>query len=255
MSEIFKTICRLAGTAVKDFAMIREGDRILVGLSGGKDSNVLLLVLHHFRKVAPVSFTLEGVTFDPMYEGIHPEVPEGLCRKLGIPHHLIRFDIASLLQEKGLEEKPCMLCSRMRRGNLYSLARKIKANKLALGQHLDDICISFLMSLCRGNGLSTMGPNVSAQTRDVRVIRPLSYVPEALIAEYAATLGLPPAGECRYKELLLREGDRPHFAELLRTLSERIPDVRSNMLRSLSNVQLSHLLDRKYLQGGFHEDL
>ncbi|MBO5760167.1 MAG: hypothetical protein J6S53_01335 [Lentisphaeria bacterium] len=246
MSDTFKKICRLAGNAIKDHNMIREGDHILVALSGGKDSNVLLKVLHHLQCAAPVSFTLSGATFDPMFEGFSADTTGNFCKSLGIDHHMIRFDIASLLEEKNLAEKPCMLCSRMRRGNLYSLARKIGANKLSLGQHLDDICISFLMSLCRGNGLSTMGPNVPAQSGDLRVIRPLCYVPESLIAEYAATLELPPAGECKYKELLQQEGDRPYFARLLESMAERIPDLRSNMLRSLSNVQAPFLLDKKY---------
>ncbi|MBR2363603.1 MAG: hypothetical protein IKA79_00235 [Lentisphaeria bacterium] len=257
MSESFKKICRLAGTAIKDHGMIRQKDHILVGLSGGKDSNVLLKVLKHLQAAAPVSFTITGVTFDPMFEGFEADSTAEFCKQLGISHHMIRFDIASLLEEKKLAEKPCMLCSRMRRGNLYSLARKLGANKLALGQHLDDICISFLMSLCRGNGLSTMGPNVPAQSGDLRVIRPLCYVPESLIAEYAATLELPPAGECKYKELIRQEGDRPYFADLLRQLSARIPDLRSNMLRSLSNVQAPFLLDRKYTDTGTekNEDL
>ena len=163
---------------------------------------------------------------------------------------IIAQNIMRLLEEKNLSEKPCMLCSRMRRGNLYSLARKLGANKLALGQHLDDICISFLMSLCRGNGLSTMGPNVPAQSGDLRVIRPLCYVPESLIAGYAETLLLPPAGECKYKELLQQEGDRPYFARLLESMATRIPDLRSNMLRSLSNVQAPFLLDKKYTGTG-----
>lgn len=255
MSESFKKICRLAGTAVKDHNMIQNGDHILIGLSGGKDSNVLLKVLRHFQETAPVSFTLSGVTFDPMFEGFAADATSEFCKEHHIAHHMIRFDIAKLLQEKGLEEKPCMLCSRMRRGNLYSLARKLGANKLALGQHLDDICISFLMSLCRGNGLSTMGPNVPAQTGDLRVIRPLVYVPEALIRQYAESLSLCPAGECKYKEQLLQEGDRPYFARLLQTLSERIPDLRSNMLRSLSNVQAPFLLDTKYTDSKTNEDL
>lgn len=253
MAELFKKICRLAGTAVTDHNMIGENDHILIGVSGGKDSKVLVEVLRHLQKTAPVRFTLSTATFDPAFEGFSSGETENFCKEQGMEHHTIHFDIASLLEEKELTGKPCMLCSRMRRGNLYSLARKIGANKLALGQHLDDICISFLMSLCRGNGLSTMGPNVPAESGDLRVIRPLIYVPEDLIRKYAEERSYAVCGECIYKEQLIREGDRPYFAKLLEELSVRIPDLRSNMLRSLSNVQASHLLDRKFTQTLFTE--
>ena len=210
MAELFKKICRLAGTAVADYNMISRNDHILIAVSGGKDSKVLVEVLHHLQKTAPLPFRLSAATFDPAFEGFSADDTKKFCLKYGIEHHTIRFDISSLLNEKNLTGKPCMLCSRMRRGNLYSLARKTGANKLALGQHLDDICISFLMSLCRGNGLSTMGPNVPAESGDLNVIRPLIYVPESLIKSYAQEQEYTINGECIYKEQLLREGNRAY---------------------------------------------
>ena len=245
----FKKICRLAGHAIMEYSMIRDGDRILTGLSGGKDSVALLHVLRHFRQIAPVHFELEAVTFDPGFPGFDADATGELCRSLGIPHHLIRFDMASLLAEKQLEDNPCMLCSRLRRGNLYTLARKLKFNKIALGQHLDDAEVSFLMSLCRGAGLTTMGPNVSEKNGGIRIIRPLILTPENMIAEWVRTLDLPVRGECRYKEKL-ENGDRRFFRNLLDQLSERIPDLRSNMLRSLSNIQEEYLFDPRFLTGG-----
>lgn len=255
MSDTFKKICHLAGTAVKDHDMIAQNDHILIGVSGGKDSCVLLKVLRHFQQIAPIPFTLSAATFDPGFEGFCACETKRFCESEKVPHYMISFDIASLLEEKNLTEKPCMLCSRMRRGNLYSLARKLGANKLALGQHLDDICISFLMSVCRGNGLSTMGPNIPARSGDLSVIRPLIYVPESMISDYAASLPFTPKGECKYREKLLQEGDRPYFDRLLKELSGRIPDLRSNMLCSLSNVQTAHLLDKKFLGKNKNEDL
>ena len=245
---LFKKICRLAGNAVTEYGMIREGDRILAGVSGGKDSVALLHVLRHFQQAAPVRFELEAVTFDPGFPGFDAESTGALCNHLGIVHHLIRFDMASLLAEKQLEENPCMLCSRLRRGNLYTLARKRNFNKIALGQHLDDAEVSFLMSLCRGAGLSTMGPNVPEKSGDLRIIRPLILTPESLIAEWVRTQGLPVRGECRYKEQL-EGGDRRYFRDLLDRLSERIPDLRSNMLRSMSNIQEGYLFDHRFLDG------
>ena len=244
---LFRKICRLAGTAIVDYGMIREGDRILAGVSGGKDSIALLHVLRHFQQTAPVRFELEAVTFDPSFPDFSADATGELCRSLGIRHHLIRFDMAALLAEKGLEENPCMLCSRLRRGNLYTLARNEKFNKIALGQHLDDAEVSFLMSLCRGAGLSTMGPNVPEKNGELRIIRPLILTPEKFIADWVRAQGLPVRGECRYKEQL-ENGDRRYFRQLLDQLSERIPDLRSNMLRSLSNVQTGYLFDHRFLQ-------
>ncbi|MBQ9335919.1 MAG: tRNA 2-thiocytidine biosynthesis protein TtcA [Lentisphaeria bacterium] len=243
---LFKKICRLAGNAVTEYGMIREGDRILAGVSGGKDSVALLHVLRHFRQAAPIRFELEAVTFDPGFPGFDADATGELCQSLGIGHHVIRFDMAALLAEKQLEENPCMLCSRLRRGNLYTLARKLNFNKIALGQHLDDAEVSFLMSLCRGAGLSTMGPNVPEKSGGLRIIRPLILTPEALIAQWVRTQGLTVRGECRYKEQL-ENGDRRYFRELLDRLSERIPDLRSNILRSMSNIQEGYLFDHRFL--------
>ena len=141
-----------------------------------------------------------------------------------------------------------MLCSRLRRGNLYSMAEKLRCRKIALGQHLDDIEISFLMSVCRGGGVSTMGPNVPAEKRALRVIRPLALTPEALIARAAAEMELPVRGECIYREQLERGGDRAYFRGVLEEISKKIPDLRSNILRSLSNVQEGYLLDRRFIK-------
>ena len=142
-----------------------------------------------------------------------------------------------------------MICSRLRRGNLYTLARKRNLNKIALGQHLDDAEVSFLMSLCRGTGLSTMGPNVPEKSGKLRVIRPLILTPENLISEWVHAQHLPVRGECRYKEQL-ENGDRKYFRRLLDQLAERIPDLRSNMLRSMSNIQEEYLFDPRFLPGG-----
>lgn len=246
MSILFKKICRLAGNAIVQYNMIENNDRLLVGVSGGKDSMVLLRVLHHFQQTAPVSFSLEAVTFDPGFPGFSAGGTAEYCTGLNIPHHMIHFDMAQLLSEKKMEENPCMLCSRLRRGNLYSLARKLNCRKIVLGQHLDDAAISFLMSLCRGAGLSTMGPNVPEKNGELRIIRPLIFTPEKMIADLAAEMELPVRGECLYKEQL-EKGDRRFFKNLLQEMSLRIPDLRSNILRSLSNVQEGYLLDKKFL--------
>ena len=250
---LFKKICRLSGNAIVKYGMIGSGDRILVGVSGGKDSVALLHVLHHFQQTAPVHFELEAATFDPGFPDFSAEATGEICRSLGIPHHLIRFKISELLAEKGMEEKPCMLCSRLRRGNLYTLARQRNFHKIALGQHLDDAEISFLMSLCRGAGLSTMGPNVSEKKGVLRIIRPLILTPESLISEWVNRRALPVRGACVYKEQL-ENGDRQFFKRILNQLAERIPDLRSNILQSMSNIQEEYLFDPRFLKENSHEN-
>ena len=244
MSEqnLFDRICRLAGTAAVKYKMTLEGDRVLAGLSGGKDSFVLMHVLEYLQKVAPVHFEFEAVTFDPGFEDFGVKNIQKYCAEHNWKHHVVRLDMPSILKEKSFESSPCVLCSRLRRGKLYGLASELGCNRLALGQHLDDIVISFLMSVCRGQGISTMAPVVKAKKEgSPDVIRPLALVPEQLIADYAATLNLPRAGICAYKEQLL-SGDRANFKELLSTLEQRIPDIRSNIARSLQRVESEHLL-------------
>lgn len=240
--QIFNRICRLAGEAAVSYKMTSESDRILVGLSGGKDSFVLMHVLDHLKKAAPVNFDFVAATFDPGFENFGIEKIADYCREHGWEHHVVKLDMPSIIEEKSFGDSPCVLCSRLRRGKLYGLASELGCNRLALGQHLDDIVISFLMSVCRGQGITTMAPVVKPQ-KDGHpvVIRPLALVPEQLIADYAATLDLPSAGACKYKEQLL-SGDRAGFKEFLAILEKRIPDIRSNIARSLKKVEIDHLL-------------
>jgi len=246
-SSAFHGLCRLTGQAVVRYRMIADGDRILVGVSGGKDSLMLLHALHALRRKAPVRFELVSATFDPGFPEFHIDRIAAYCREQGWEHRVVRLDVASLLAEKKYDGTPCVFCSRFRRGKLYGLAAAEQCGKLALGQHFDDIATSFLMSLFRGQGLTTMGPNVAAKTKEhVRVIRPFALVPESLIVRCRDEFELPEAGACRYEERLA-DGDRAYFRGLLDTLSERIPNLRSQMLRSLSNLQPEYLLDPRFL--------
>lgn len=238
----FKKIRRLAGEAVVRYGMIGEGDRVLVGLSGGKDSFVLLETLHHLRSVAPVSFDVIAATFDPGFPEFDAAAIRDFCASRRWEHHVAGMDIASIIAEKDFSRSPCVLCSRLRRGRLYRLARELKCNKLALGHHLDDIAISFLMSLCRGQGLATMAPVVKPRNEaDPQVIRPLALVPESLIRACAGAADFPAAGICRYEEQLAA-GDRKFFAQTLALWEKRIPALRSNIARSLADPRLDHLL-------------
>lgn len=207
--------------------MIGEGDRILVGLSGGKDSFMLLHALHALRRKAPVRFDLIAATFDPGFPEFNVAGIADYCRRQGWEHRVVKLDIAGILAEKRYEGTPCVLCSRLRRGKLYGLAAAEGCGKLALGQHFDDIAASFLMSLFRGQGLSTMGPNVAAKAKEgIRIIRPFVLAPESLIVRCREERELPQAGKCRY-EAELADGDRAYFRGLVDELAERIPNLRS----------------------------
>ena len=191
MENSFKKLCRIAGETVVKYRLIEPDDRILVGVSGGKDSYVLMHLLAHLQSAAPVHFDFEAVTFDPGFSEFAAGKTAEYCRKMNWLHHTVSMDIASIIEEKSFDRSPCVLCSRLRRGRLYGLAKDLKCNKLALGQHLDDIISSMLISLCRGQGITTMAPRVVPDDPENPVIiRPLALVPEALVAGCAKDFGL-----------------------------------------------------------------
>ena len=242
-NNIFKKLCRLAGETCVRYRLISEGDRIMVALSGGKDSFVLMHLLEHLQQHAPVDFSLTAATFDPGFENFGVEKIAAYCAEHHWEHQIVKLDIPAIIREKNMHDAPCMLCSRLRRGKLYGLAAASNCGKLALGQHLDDVIASFFMSVCRGQGITSMAPLVKPQDpAHPTVIRPMALIPENLIREYAATLPLPQkSGVCLY-ENHVKNGDRAAFSSLTEELSQRIPNLRENIAHSLSRVELAHLL-------------
>ena len=255
-TPLFRKVRRLAGEALTGYRMLEEGDRVLLALSGGRDSLVMLEVLAHFRACAPISFALGAVTFDPGFPEFNAAAVGAYCRSLGVPHRVESLDIPTVLaahSDCGRKRRPCVLCSRLRRGRLYRFARAKGFNKLALGHHLDDILISFLISLWRGQGLSTMAPKVAADTafgegaaEELTIIRPLALAPESLVKGAAAEFAFPEAGVCPYHEELAT-GDRAWAARRIAEWEKRIPNIRQNMLRSLSDLRPGWLLDKRFL--------
>ncbi|MDD3119346.1 MAG: ATP-binding protein [Victivallales bacterium] len=243
----FRKILRLAGTAIARYEMIRNGDRILVGVSGGKDSLLLLQVLAQLRRRAPVDFELVPVCFYPGFPEFNLDGLRSWLAGQGWELQVVTLDIPAIIAAKGAEEQPCVLCSRLRRGHLYGAADRWHCNKLALGQHLDDLCVSLLIGLFRGQGLMTMGPNVPGDRDGKRIIRPLATTPEALIRTAAAPFNFPSCGDCHYKTQLERDGDRAFFRRLLIELEQRIPRVREYMLHSMGDLRPEHLLDLRFL--------
>jgi tRNA(Ile)-lysidine synthase TilS/MesJ len=227
-----KSLLRKVGRAIADYEMIREGDRILLGVSGGKDSLTLLQVLMHLRSYAPVRFELGVITVDPEVEGFDPHALTGYYDQLGVPWHYAEQPIMEDARTRMNGDSFCAYCARMKRGIMYSTCREHGYNVLALAQHLDDLAESFLMSAFHQGRLGTMKACYTNDAGDVRVIRPLVYVRETQTAAFATEAGLPiipdscpacfsaPTQRIHFKQLLAREErDNPQlFAKLLHAM-------------------------------------
>ncbi len=235
-----KSILRQAGKAIADFQMIRAGDRILIGLSGGKDSLSLLHTLQHFKRHAPIAFTIGAVTIDPQSEDFDPSPLKDYLGQLGVEYHFVSEPVVELAAQHMKKDSFCAFCSRMRRGLMYKTARRHGFNVIALGQHLDDLAESFLMSALHGGHLQTMKAHYVNDEGDLRIIRPLAYVRERQLRDFATLHELPviedncpacfakPTQRLRMKQILAaQEADYPNtFKSLLSTLK---PLMRAGM--------------------------
>lgn len=186
-----KPLLRAAGSAIADFTMIRPGDRVLLGLSGGKDSLSLLHVLLDLRDKSPVAFELGAATVDPCIEGFDPSFLKDYVANLGVPYFYRRQDIVGRALKTMRGDSFCAYCSRMRRGILYATAREQGYDVLALAHHLDDLAESFLMSAFYGGSLRTMKAHYVNDAGDLRIIRPFVYARERQTRDFALRAGLP----------------------------------------------------------------
>ncbi len=230
--KIPHSLRRLTGRAIADFAMIREGDRILLGLSGGKDSLSLLHILLRLQRHAPVRFQLGAVTVDPRADGFDPEPLIPYLRHLGVPHFFLREPIVQLARDHMNKDSYCAFCARMKRGIMYACAREQGYNVLALAQHLDDLAESFLMSAFHGGQLRTMKAHYRNDAGDVRVIRPLVYVRERQTAAFAVAHGLPVIAE-NCPACFDKPTQRAHMKQLLRTEERGNPQLFKSLLSTL----------------------
>lgn len=244
---VFRKICSEAAKAAANYSMLAEGDHVLVGISGGEDSLTLMHVMDNLRRRAPFSFSLSAVTVDMDFANFDIDSLERYCREQNWEWQCVSLPGQQLLKEKNAEERPCALCSRLRRGQLHALADKLGCNKIALGQQLDDLCVSLLMSLFRGGGLKTMGANVPADASTKRLIRPLCTIPKATIHDFAMVMEYPQIRSCPYEEKLKENGDRAFLEQLLKNLEPQFKDIKGAMLNSMSDIRLAHLLDKRYL--------
>lgn len=227
-----KTLAVKTARAVADFGMIRAGDRILLGISGGKDSLSLLHILRHLQRRAPLHFDLGAMTVDPMAGDFDPSPLIPYLASLGVDYHYVREPILELAQEHMGRKSYCAFCSRLKRGYMYRTAREHGYNVIALAQHLDDLAESFLMSAFNGGRLQTMKAHYVIDDGDLRVIRPLVYVRERQTRDFAVCHGLPViADSC--PACFASPTERAHMKELLAGEEARKPRLFRTLLTTL----------------------
>ena len=221
--------------AVDDYDMILEGDRVAVGVSGGKDSMLLLLALSHLRRFYPRRFTLEAVTVELGFEGMDFTPVKELCEELEGPYTCLRTDIKEVVFDVRKEENPCSLCAKMRRGAINDLIRQRGVNKLALGHHFDDAVETFMMSLLFEGRLSCFRPVTYLDRSGVTQIRPLIYAGEQKIANLAAQLNVPVVENPCPQD---KTSKRYEIKQLLKGMSAEYPDMKSKIFGAMQRMPL-----------------
>ena len=248
-NKLTKRLQRQVGMAIHDYQLIEDGDRVMVCLSGGKDSYTMLEMLRHMQQHAPINFELVAVNLDQKQPDYPEHILPAYLDQLGIEYHIINEDTYSIVKRVLPEGKTmCSLCSRLRRGNLYTFAKKINATKIALGHHRDDILQTFFLNLFFGGKLSAMPIKLLSDSKEHLVIRPLGYCKEDDISHYASVRQFPiiPCNLCGSQPNLQRQV----IKQMLRNWDQDFPGRSESLFRSLQNCKPSQLLDRELFDFG-----
>jgi tRNA 2-thiocytidine biosynthesis protein TtcA len=240
--KLEKRLCRQVGQAIMDFGMIQEGDRVMVCVSGGKDSYGMLDILLKMQQRAPINFELIAVNLDQKQPGFPDHVLPAYLKQLGVPFHIETQDTYSIVKKVIPEGKTmCSLCSRLRRGILYRVADELKVTKIALGHHRDDMLQTFFLNMFFGGKLKGMPPKLVSDDGGHIVIRPLAYVAEKDLTRWATHRAFPiiPCTLCGSQENLQRK----QIGNMLRDWEKQYPGRIESMFTALQNVVPSHLMD------------
>lgn len=240
--KLRNSLISATGKAIGDYNMIEENDTVLVCMSGGKDSHAMLMILLALQERAPINFKLIAMNLDQKQPGFPPEVLPEYFKQLGVDYRIVEADTYSIVKEKIPEGKTtCSLCSRLRRGVIYTTAKELGANKIALGHHRDDIVETLFLNLFFGAKLKAMPPKLATNDKQNIVIRPLAYCNEKDIASYARQMQFPiiPCDLCGSQENLQRQ----KVKDMLQTWEREQPGRINNIFRAITNVEPSHLAD------------
>ena len=241
-NKLEKKLCRLVGQAIGDFGMIEDGDKLMVCVSGGKDSYAMLDILMKLRERAPINFDIVAVNLDQKQPNFPAETLPSYLKSLGIQFHIEEQDTYSIVKRVIPEGKTtCGLCSRLRRGILYRVADELGATKIALGHHRDDILETLMLNMFYAGKLKGMPPKLRSDDGKHIVIRPLAYVPEKLLERYAEDMNFPiiPCDLCGSQPNLQRQV----MKEMLRDWEKKYPGRVENLFRSMHHIVPSHLMD------------
>ena len=232
---MLQTIIGKARRAIDDYSMIDDGDKIAIGLSGGKDSLTLLHSLYNLRRFYPKKFDIMAITIHPGSETFHTDKLEKLCKDLNIEYVVYKSNISQVVFDIRKEKNPCSLCANMRRGMLNSVAIENGCTKIALAHHSDDVIETFLMSIFLNGKIHTFSPVTYLSRSDVKVIRPFIYVTEKEIRAVARALNYPVIGKCCPKDGFTK---REYTKDLIYNLSKDIPKVKTNILGAIKRSDI-----------------
>jgi tRNA 2-thiocytidine biosynthesis protein TtcA len=241
-NKLHKRLRRNVGNAISDFSMIEEGDKIMVCLSGGKDSYCMLDLILHLQRTAPIDFEIIAINLDQKQPDFPEDVLPRYLTNLGIPFHILEKDTYSVVVDLIPDGKTyCSLCSRMRRGTLYSFAKKIGANKIALGHHRDDIIETLFLNMFYGGKLKAMPPKLLSDDKKNIVIRPLAYCKESDLEEYSNRMKFPiiPCNLCGSQDNLQRKV----IKDMLKSWEKSNPGRIESIFSSIKNISPSQLAD------------